>query len=86
VLKWIVERCEGKAGAADTPIGRMPRYEDLEWAGLDTVGKEMYGKLTHVDSQLWHDELKGHDELFGKLASRLPQELKAKRDELAKAL
>ena len=86
VLKWIVERCEGKAGAADTAIGRMPRYEDIEWQGLDSLGKEMYGKLTQVDSQLWHAELKDHDELFGKLSSRLPQELKAKRDELAKAL
>jgi phosphoenolpyruvate carboxykinase (GTP) len=86
VLKWIVERCEGKAGAADTPIGRMPRFEDLEWQGLDKVGKEMFSKLTQVDAKLWQDELKDHDELFGKLQSRLPQELRAKRDELAKSL
>jgi phosphoenolpyruvate carboxykinase (GTP) len=62
VLKWIVERCEGKAGAAETPIGRMPRFEDMEWEGLDTAGaKEMFGKLTQVDSKLWKDELKDHD-------------------------
>ena len=36
VLKWIVERCEGKAGAKDTPIGRMPRYEDLDARPGDT--------------------------------------------------
>ncbi|MGE5523290.1 MAG: phosphoenolpyruvate carboxykinase (GTP) [Rhodospirillaceae bacterium] len=86
VLKWIVERCEGKAGAAETPIGLMPRFEDMEWEGLDTGAKEMFGKLTQVDSKLWKDELKDHEELFGKLQSRLPQELKAVRDELAKAL
>jgi len=86
VLKWIVERCEGKAGAADTAIGRMPRYQDLEWQGLDSMDQEMYGKLTQVDSALWHKELNEHDELFDKLSSRLPPELKAKRDELAKAL
>jgi len=87
VLKWIVERCEGKAGAAETPIGRMPRFEDLEWQGLDNkVGKDMFGKLTQVDAKLWKDELKDHDELFGKLESRLPQELKSLRDELAKSL
>jgi phosphoenolpyruvate carboxykinase (GTP) len=86
VLKWIVERCEGKAGAADTPIGRMPRFEDLEWQGLDKVGKDMFGKLTQVDSQQWKAELKDHDELFGKLESRLPKELKGLREELAKSL
>ena len=86
VLKWIVERCEGKAGAADTAIGRMPRYQDLEWQGLDSMDQEMYAKLTQVDSALWHKELNEHDELFDKLSSRLPPELKAKRDELAKAL
>jgi len=86
VLKWIVERCEGKAGAAETAIGRMPRFEDMEFSGLEQFDQAMFGQLTQVDAAQWKDELKDHDELFTKLASRLPAELKAKRDELAKAL
>ena len=35
VLKWVVERCEGKARAAESALGMMPRYEDLDWRGLE---------------------------------------------------
>ena len=86
VLKWIVERCEGKASATDTPIGRMPRYEDLEWHGLEKVSRELFENLETVDPQLWQAELKDHQALFDKLASRMPAELTQKRAELERAL
>ena len=86
VLKWIVERCEGKGGAADTPIGNMPRYEDLEWQGLTGMNRETYAKLSAVDAKLWRDELKDHAELFDKLKSRLPKEMAQQREELERAL
>ena len=35
VLKWIIERFEGKADAVKTPLGLQPRYEDLDWSGLE---------------------------------------------------
>jgi len=85
VLKWVVERCEGKAGAKDTPIGRMPRYEDLYLEGLD-VSRETYEKLTNVDTTAWRDEAKDHARLFEDLKSRLPKELAQRRDELERAL
>ena len=85
VLKWIIERCEGKAQAIDTPIGRMPRYEDLDWGGLD-VTQETYDKLTNVDPQAWRDEVQDHSKLFEQLKSRLPSELAAKRNELERAV
>jgi phosphoenolpyruvate carboxykinase (GTP) len=85
VLKWVVERCEGKAGAKDTPIGRMPRYEDLYLEGLD-VSRETYEKLTNVDTTAWRDEAKDHARLFDDLKSRLPKELAQRRDELERAL
>lgn len=86
VLKWIIERCEGRAGAVQTPIGSMPRYEDLEWRGLDSVDRETFSKLTAVDAGLWRDELKDHAELFDKLKSRLPSEMVQQREELERAL
>jgi phosphoenolpyruvate carboxykinase (GTP) len=85
VLRWIVERCEGKAGAKDTPIGRMPRYEDLDWEGLN-VTRETYDKLTTVEPGAWRDEVKDHGRLFDELKSRLPKELVEKRRELEQAI
>ena len=81
VLKWIVERIEGKVGAQDTPLGRMPRYEDLEWAGSN-VTRERFEELTNVDRQAWRKEVKDHARLFDELKSRLPQELDAQREAL----
>ena len=86
VLKWIIERCEGKGGAVDTPIGHMPRYEDLEWEGLASVNRETYAKLSAVDAGLWREELKAHAGLFDKLKSRLPGEMVRQREELERAL
>jgi phosphoenolpyruvate carboxykinase (GTP) len=85
VLKWIVERCEGTATAHDTPIGRMPRYEDLDWNGLN-VTRQDYDKLTNVDPQAWREEVKDHSRLFEQLKTRLPSELADKRRELEQAV
>jgi phosphoenolpyruvate carboxykinase (GTP) len=85
VLKWVVERCEGTAQAKDTPIGRMPRYEDLDWQGLN-VTREDYEKLTNVDAQAWRVEVQDHSKLFDQLKSRLPGELADKRKQLEEAI
>jgi phosphoenolpyruvate carboxykinase (GTP) len=80
MLKWIFERCEGKAKARETPLGWMPRFEDIEWKGLNDMTPERFAELTAIDGRLWADELKDHGELFGKLASRLPRELALQRE------
>jgi phosphoenolpyruvate carboxykinase (GTP) len=85
VLKWIVERCQGTAGAVDTPIGRMPRYEDLDLQGLN-ISREAYEKLAAVDPKAWRNEVQDHGKLFDQLKSRLPDEMEDKRKELEKAV
>lgn len=88
VLKWIVERCKGKASAVECPVGWRPRYRDLDWRGLglDKFPREEFHKLQLIDSELWKQELLGHEELFEKLYDRIPKEFLFMRQLLLSAL
>ena len=79
VLKWIVERAKGRAVSVEGPIGWMPRYEDLEWDGLDFTPEQFHQAMS-IDRDEWSHELLQHEELFIKLYDRLPKELRAIRD------
>jgi phosphoenolpyruvate carboxykinase (GTP) len=86
VLKWVVERCEGRAHGVETPIGLVPEYGDLEWAGLESFTPEQFKSVTEVRREEWQTELASHDELFNLLKSRLPRELEQRRERLHRAL
>jgi phosphoenolpyruvate carboxykinase (GTP) len=86
VLAWIVERCQGRGQGTDTALGVMPRYEDLNWKGLDKVTAARFAELTQVDAEAWKDELRSHDELFAKLGSRLPPALETRRGRMHEKL
>ena len=86
VLRWVFERCRGKAGAAQTALGDMPRYEDLDWKGLEKLSPAQFDELARVDSGAWKEELASHDELFGKLGARLPGELEKRRGRMHQRL
>ena len=73
VLKWIVDRAHGRALAKETPIGWMPKYEDIEWQGLN-YPKEKFEELQAFDRGAWRNEVLGHEELFLELHDRLPPE------------
>jgi phosphoenolpyruvate carboxykinase (GTP) len=85
VLKWIVERCQGKAHATKTAVGEVPDFDDLSWAGLESFGAEQFAKVTSLEKSQWKAELKMHDELLDSFASKLPGELKSRRQELGRA-
>jgi len=74
VLKWIFERIQGTASASETALGWMPRYQDLDWKGLESVTRERFEQLMQVDSELWQRELELHSELFVKLQEKLPRQ------------
>lgn len=74
VLKWIVERARGHGFAIESPLGWMPRYEDLHWEGLEEFTKEQFGTLMSVRSDEWKNELHAQQELFSKLYDKLPKE------------
>ncbi len=86
VLKWIVERVNGGAGAAESPIGWMPRYEDIDWTGIENFSKDDFAKIMTVDREPWKQELLSHEELFAKLYDKLPKEFYFMRELLLSAL
>jgi phosphoenolpyruvate carboxykinase (GTP) len=74
VLKWVVERARGKAVSIESPLGWVPRYEDLDWRGLDFT-PQRFKELMAVDRDIWMKEALSHEELFLKLYDKLPKEM-----------
>jgi phosphoenolpyruvate carboxykinase (GTP) len=74
VLKWVFERCEGTAYAADTPIGRLPEPADLDTNGLNLSSADLE-KLLSVDLEGWLAEVPRIREHFAKFGDRLPKGL-----------
>jgi phosphoenolpyruvate carboxykinase (GTP) len=79
VLKWIVDRSHGRAYGKETPIGYVPRYEDIEWRGL-SFDKAKFDELQKVDRAAWRAEVLGHEELFIDLHDHLPPEVIYERE------
>ena len=74
VLRWIVDRCAGRSGARETPIGFLPEPRDLDVRGL-ALGGDALGKLLEVDPAAWRaemDDIAGYLDDFG---NRVPDTL-----------
>ena len=85
VLKWIVERSRGRAHALESPIGWMPRYEDIDWKGLE-FSREEYERLMELDREAWKAEIMAHEELFARMYDKLPKEYFFMRELLLSSL
>ena len=75
VLKWIVERCEDRASAQETPIGWVPRSEDLDLQGLDPVGTGLEALLS-IDSNAWRKEMDAVGRYLDEFGERVPSQLR----------
>ncbi|NWJ48215.1 MAG: phosphoenolpyruvate carboxykinase (GTP) [Chloroflexi bacterium] len=75
ILKWIVERSHGQAASIESPLGWVPRYQDLDWRGMEDFTPEMFEKVMSVDRDNWKAELLSHEELLDKMYDRLPKEM-----------
>ncbi len=73
VLKWIVDRVHGDSYAVESPLGWMPRYQDMNWEGT-SFSERRFNELMRIDAELWKQELLSHEELFAKLYDKLPKE------------
>jgi phosphoenolpyruvate carboxykinase (GTP) len=79
VLKWAIERIEGRAAAVDTPIGRIPSPGALDVEGLELSQDDLSQALA-VDIEQWRSEIPAIEEWFDKIGDKVPSSL---RDELA---
>ncbi len=74
VLEWILDRCDEAVDAVESPIGLLPRPEDINIEGLDLTVDTIAG-LLNVDKATWKAEAKDIEEFFGKFGDKLPKEL-----------
>ena len=85
VLKWMIDRVEGRAAGQPTMFGVAPRHDEINWSGL-SFSPAQFDTVTRIDADVWAQEFALHDELFTKLAQGLPPELLATRQALAQRL
>jgi phosphoenolpyruvate carboxykinase (GTP) len=74
ILKWIVERIRGNATSVESPLGWMPRYEDIDWTGLESFSSEDFTQVMQVDREEGKKELLDHQELFERMYDKIPKE------------
>lgn len=82
VLKWIVDRVNGRVGTSDGPFGLYPNYDDINWDQLD-FDKATFDKINIVDLAAGLSEAAEIKDYFETFADKLPQELEGERLKLA---
>lgn len=85
VLKWMIDRIEGRVHGEQHVFGISPTYQELEWEGLPFT-PEQFKQVTQIDIPAWEKELELHHELFQQLSHKLPQELKDTKAKIEKRL
>ena len=85
VLKWMIDRLEGKAKGQETGFGVSPTYSEITWDGLDFTPAQ-FATVTSLDKADWKQEIALHTELFTQLAYHLPKELGATKAQLEERL
>jgi phosphoenolpyruvate carboxykinase (GTP) len=86
VLKWIVDRCNGRANAVETQLGWVPYAKDFDLSGLANYPPEKFDRVQTINYEDWRRELLLQDELFMKIYSHLPKELIFQRELLVSRL
>ncbi len=85
VLRWILGRIEGESNGAEQLFGISPKYQDMDWTGLEFT-PEQFSQVMAIDRKSWHDELILHDELFEGLFQNIPKELLEAREKIESRL
>jgi phosphoenolpyruvate carboxykinase (GTP) len=75
VLEWIIDRCNGRVDAVETPIGYLPKAKDLNMTGLK-ISRKTIDKLLTIDKKEWLKDMRQQYEFFRRFGKRFPKELK----------
>lgn len=86
VLKWIIDRCHGRVGAYETPLGWFPRAQDFDLEGLEGFSAKDFEAVQNINLEEWRREILSQDELFIRLYSYLPKEMIFQRELLVARL
>jgi phosphoenolpyruvate carboxykinase (GTP) len=85
VLEWIADRCEGKVGATQTPIGYLPRKEDLDLNGLN-IDAATVDTLLSIDTTAWRHEMESIGKYLDEFRDRVPAKLREEQRAVAERL
>jgi phosphoenolpyruvate carboxykinase (GTP) len=86
VLEWIIDRCHGRVGARETPLGWFPRPQDFDLTNMDNFSAEQFQKVQGINIEEWRREVLLQDELFMKIYAFLPKEMIFQRELLVARL
>jgi len=81
VLKWMLDRIEGRAAATDTPIGFVPMPGSLTLDGM-AISREVVDELLRVDARDWSEEADATAKFFEIFGDRLPAEIRSENKAL----
>lgn len=85
VLCWIIDRCENRVGANETPIGFLPNPADIDTTDLD-ISDEAMKALISIDRDQWRTEIESVGEYLDSYGDRLPESLRQQQQQIAKEL
>ncbi len=86
VLKWIIDRCQGRVGARETPLGWLPRLQDFDLTHLANFSPAQFERLQSINIEDWRREVLLQDELFMKIYAFIPKEMIFQRELLVARL
>jgi phosphoenolpyruvate carboxykinase (GTP) len=84
-LRWIIDRCDDRVGAKETPIGFLPNDGDIATEGLD-VSEETMSALLSIDIEQWQVEMDSVGEYLEGFGERLPDELRQEHQRVVDAM
>ena len=84
-MRWIIDRCEGRAEAIKTPIGHVPKIGDIDTEGLDIQDGDL-ATLLNIDNQGWTEEMQAISDYLREYGDRVPHQLEVEHDKIMRAL
>ena len=81
VLRWVIGRVHGEAGAVESPIGYVPRAADIDTTGID-VPPPVLEELLAVDREGWRQAATAQRQFLDTFGARMPREMLAENDAL----